>query len=520
LFIKEAELFNFSKEDSHKGDVTIMLWQAQMYDGVLISASADGNVKLWMRDAQFHHKFVCCQTIVAHQGTILAVAASPQTSMLATSSTDRLIKIWSQRGGRDLLFYPFYECLQTLTEHISTRTLDVNSLGTWVATLSWKEGDELLLFAGDSEGSINIFTQSNEAGVPRFKLDRKSGLVHRLLISGMLIVPQENFMFTAGFDHYLKGLDATNGSEFVAIRNYNKVNFTALVWDNAHKELIAGDEIGFLGIWNAYQERPIYWGCPLDTSQKILKLEVDESGGQILILTQLMVHVMKINRGQRSHDITGHSGPVLAISVQAASQVHRFYSNEKPRFFTASLDNTIRVWDYSDLSTIAVLEAPDHTEITSMCFLPVSNLIATGHDTGDVMLWNPELKVSVTLDAPDKHNNTVTCVIGALYNDTEYLITVGYDAKICIWEVIEKAVAMRQAAAGSSGITVFPTLRTTLLTTAHKTYVSEFGEELLTVAFHDLGRKSSLITAGNSGEVQVWDMQTFEFTGSMTVRTT
>lgn len=50
----------------------------------------------------------------------------------------------------------------------------------------------------------------------------------------VLIVVQANFVFTISNDQHLKGFDATNGTEFFAIRNPNKCIYTSIFWDSAY----------------------------------------------------------------------------------------------------------------------------------------------------------------------------------------------------------------------------------------------------------------------------------------------
>ena len=73
----------------------------------------------------------------------------------------------------------------------------------------------------------------------------------------MVIVVQANFIFTMSFDQYLKGFDATNGTEFFQIKNPNKCIYSTLYWDTVYQELFIADEKGFLTVLNVYMEKPL-----------------------------------------------------------------------------------------------------------------------------------------------------------------------------------------------------------------------------------------------------------------------
>lgn len=495
---------NFSAENSHKGDITSLLYDDRLYEGIIVSGSADSKIKIWIKNMQGKsRKYLCRQTLIDHSGTILAMAISGQANVIASSSTDSTIKIWQPQMGREYLLYPFYVCTQTLTEHINVKTHDLLSKGLWVSALVWKEGDDIRLLAGDSKGTISIYKmEENWKDYVRFNLDKTGGEFHNLIISQLLLVPQENFLFSISFDQYFKGLDATNGSEFVTVRNLNRCYFTALVWDYSAHELIIGDEKGFVGVWNVYHERPLFWGQLFKDSSKIISMALREGKKELIITTETVVQVFSLKRGQSSHDIQGHEGPIISIHAQEVHQIHRLHSNNKPRFITSSVDNTIKVWDLSDLSITTSMSAPARSEISCMCFLTMSSLIATGHENGFIMLWNPEIHESVRLkcDQEYAHSNTVTAVAQAFFENTEYLVSVGYDARVCIWEVTEKKSAFNQAVDGSAGITVSPSLRNHV-----QTYPNTSGNEFLCVIYDP--KTKNIIVGSNNGSIRLIHFQ-------------
>jgi WD40 repeat protein len=64
---------------------------------------------------------------------------------------------------------------------------------------------------------------------------------------------------------------------------------------------------------------------------------------------------------------------------------------------SASLDNTIRVWEPKDMSCNFVLDNTSNNEISSFHFLVNANLIVSGHENGEIKLWNIELGSSIIL---------------------------------------------------------------------------------------------------------------------------
>jgi WD40 repeat protein len=117
------------------------------------------------------------------------------------------------------------------------------------------------------------------------------------------------------------------------------------------------------------------------------------------------------------------------------------------RLISASLDNTIRTWDPKDMSCLSTLENNDPSEIAAIHYLKNANLLVTGHDNGDVKLWNADLGSYLVVDQTNpamRHLNMVCCLASHTFNTgqggetNEFLFSAGYDGKVNVWEIFEK----------------------------------------------------------------------------------
>lgn len=135
---------------------------------------------------------------------------------------------------------------------------------------------------------------------------------------------------------------------------------------------------------------------------KINKIEIidDRLDRKCLIVhTDSGVKSYRIRKGLKKHDIVGHSGPILKIIALEPSKLERL--NEKipdtAKIITASLDNTILLWDYEKMEVISRMEAPKNSELSCITFLFKCCLVASGHEDGSIRLWNMEINSSVLL---------------------------------------------------------------------------------------------------------------------------
>jgi len=110
------------------------------------------------------------------------------------------------------------------------------------------------------------------------------------------------------------------------------------------------------------------------------------------------------------------------------------------------------------MALVTVMESPEYSEISCMTFLINCCLVATGHEDGAIRLWNLEINSSVTLkcDEKNKHQNSISCILGIYHNDSEFLVCGSYDGKVSIWEISEKRSTSQNSMLSS---TIFPQLK-------------------------------------------------------------
>ena len=110
--------------------------------------------------------------------------------------------------------YPWFVPLQIVKDFTSINVSSIDNT-VWVSCFDVKEGENLGIWAADSEGSMLIFSSpDNYNHECIFELAKKTPSIHRIGIIQVLLVVQANFVFTISYDQSLKGFEATNGSEF------------------------------------------------------------------------------------------------------------------------------------------------------------------------------------------------------------------------------------------------------------------------------------------------------------------
>ena len=108
------------------------------------------------------------------------------------------------------------------------------------------------------------------------------------------------------------------------------------------------------------------------------------------------------------------------------------------------------------MNTIVVMEAPENSELSCMTYLMNCGLVATGHEDGNIRLWNLEISSHVTLkcgDEKQRHTNSISCLQGILWKGSEFLLAGSYDGKVSLWEISERRSNNQNSMLNSS---IFP----------------------------------------------------------------
>ena len=187
----------------------------------------------------------------------------------------------------------------------------------------------------------------------------------------------------------------------------------------------------------------------------------DPKFGVLLVHTDYGITSYNIKKGVKTTEMEGHTEPILKIIVLEPSKMLRSEEEkvpDSPKVITCSLDNTILLWDFEKMEIITKMEAPEHSELSCMTFLYNCCLVATGHEDGAIRLWNMEINSSVLLKCNEsqKHKNTISCIHGTVWKDSEFLLCGSYDGKISVWEISEKKAS---GGGNQHSSTIYPQLR-------------------------------------------------------------
>lgn len=411
----------------HSGTVLCMDFSATLgKSGLLFTGAADRCIKVWdlseatpAHGGHHNNAGACVQTIHAHGGSVVCLRSMPhQHGGLVSCSPDQTVKTWFPAEGRALLVHPWFVPGQTITF----------ASGTWPTMLCIRDGASCTLFVGDSTGCLSLYTAGGKAsedddsdGQRRrslllspepvasslegntsdqlFQLKRSHAHFHSLGILQLQLIEDHCFVVSLGFDHKAHVVDAISGALSSTIVNTNGTRFTSCAWDARGQLLLLGDAVGCLHLWNVFHDKLEAKRQLFPATFPILSMSVlpSTSGADLLLMG--VANAMKqwrVNRDVGYAQCMGHTDAIVSIVVMhhEDEQLFQPQSNDDEqdttttsRFFSASLDNTLRCWDSYTMKASFGFEERE-AEVTCLIAAKTYSKLITGHENGAIKAWS------------------------------------------------------------------------------------------------------------------------------------
>lgn len=409
-----------------------------------------------------------------HQGSVNAVAVSPNGNLIASGSSDNTVKLWSAVTGA---------LIRTLEGHTNTvRSVTFSPNGQFLVSGSAdgtvrcrrvSDGAVLRIFTGHGDVySVSVAPNNNliaaTAGNQVYLWRLSDGALVRIFYGATSTIYSVNFspngelLVAGGNDRSVRVWRVSNGSLIRTLTGHtsaiNAVAFspdgtviasgsgdrTIRIWNadsgalvrslSAHTSivrtlcfaangtlLVSGSDDRSIRIWRVSD------GAALSTAQghtdSVLGVAASLSGQWLASASRdRTVRLWRINDGAQIARITGHTDAVQTVA----------FSPDGALVASAGSDQTIRVRRVSDGELVAVLTG--HTGIVwGLAFSPDGSLLASASNDRTVRLWN--VSTWQTLRTLSGHTDIVYAV--SFSPDGTLLATGSRDRTIRIWNVAD-----------------------------------------------------------------------------------
>jgi WD40 repeat protein len=481
---------------AHAGAVTSL---AIGGSGQILSASADGSVKLWQTPTE--------SKLLAHPGQVTSAVLSPDGSRLVTGCSDKQVRLWNLGNGQ--VERPFggpslgvlCVAMNAAGNRIAAGSAD-KTLFVWDAATAKEikkftltaavnsvafSTDGKFLAGGLADNSIHLFDLTLGKEVKNFT--GHSGSVNALIFTN-----KGDQLVSASADKTVQVWNVADGKAKIKLEHGAAVQALALGKDGTH--IASGGADKTVKVWT------LAGHATITTPADVRSLCFSPDASRLL--------VGGADNKARVYGVDGqlveffaHEGPVQAVA---------FHGDGK-RVFTASADKTARMWPLS-----IVWQARHAGPVRQAVFNGRFDRVVSCGDDKTVKVWNAaDGKLVQSFDA---HEGPVTGV--AVNADATRLVSCGADKTVKIFTLAakeEKPVVLTLPAAASS-VTLSPngqriavavagekTSRVHVFDAANGKELHVFAEhagEIPTLSF--LADNRTLVSAGADKVVRLSDM--------------
>ncbi|MDB9376245.1 eIF2A-related protein [Nodularia sphaerocarpa] len=349
-------------------------------DGKIIATSSrDKTVKLWSLDGKQ------ITTLKGHTALVHSVSFSPDQKIIATASWDNTVKFWTTSG----------KLITTLDAHQNS-----------VYSVSFSPNNQTVATA-DNGGNIILWTREGKA-IKHFK-------AHNQAIYCVSFSPDGQQIATASADGTAKlwKLDELDdGKELQKFRGHKGWVWSVSFSPNGQQIATASAD-GTAKLWKLDgQEIKSLYGH----KDSVTSVSFSRDGEMIATTSTDKTVILWNKNGEKLQTLTGHQNWVWRASSSPDSQI----------IATASKDKSVKLWQIQGKKLQVI---PAHQgAIYSIASSPDGKQIATASWDKTVKFWTPSGKLISVLP---KHNSAVTDV--SFSPDGQQITTVTTDGTVTIW---------------------------------------------------------------------------------------
>jgi WD40 repeat protein len=371
----------------HEGSVQAI---ALSPDGrYLATASQDYPVRVWEMTGGREVARLEHERVVTAVNIDMGVAFSPDGQYLATASGDHTARVWEATSGREVIrlthqdlvwavaFSPDGQYLATASQDCTARVWAVTS-GHEVTRLPHEREVRVVAFSPD--GQYLATASSSIARVWEATRGREVGrLLHDDLVKAVVFSPDGTYLVSASSDHTARVWEPSGYREVARITHPGKVNAAAFSPDGAYLATAS------TGLWFPQDSVAQLWESA--TGQELGCME--------------------------------HEGRIFAA----------VFSPDGQYLATASGDYTARVWEVASSREVRRLLHDDL--VWAVTFSPDGSYLATASMDGMARVWEVASGREI---ARLSHGRNVVAV--AFSSDGRFMATASSDSTARVWETI------------------------------------------------------------------------------------
>ncbi|KAE9402765.1 WD40 repeat-like protein [Gymnopus androsaceus JB14] len=331
-----------------------------------------------------------CEVMLRFPARILCVSFSPDGTQIVSSSTDKVVCIWSTTTGQEI--------------H------RLEGLSHWMRSVTFSP-DGKKLVSGSDDKTVCIWNPATGQ-----KIQRMEG--HADEVDCVAFSPDGKQVASGSNDKTVCIWNVATGEQVQKLEGHSHWVCCVAFSPNG-KQVVSGSNDETVNIWNAATGQLIKKIITHSGSVNALAFSLD---GQKLVSgsDDNIVHFWNAINGQKIHKLEGHSGSVRSVAFSPDSQ----------KVVSGSTDGAVYIWDVNTGKHTHELEGHSGW-VSTVAFAPDGKQVVSGSDDKTVRIWN-----IASGKQPQKamgHSHWVQSV--AFSPDGKQIVSGSIDRSIGIWNV-------------------------------------------------------------------------------------
>ena len=460
-------LLKSPEKNKHDGSVNALLSLKIENIPKLISAGTDGTIKLWGGEPELREKdqIHYIDTLYKDRSTIIEVAYCLKRNLIIAAFSDIIIKILQIENIIDSKKNHITKLtLLSVVDKFNVKINPNKDKQYLITSLSLKEIDIIELYVSDNKGRVmtyhyiddNYLKYQNSGKINSenkkfvknsFNYIEKVNLHKTFGVIKVIHSNYDNVIYTCGYDNHIICYNTKNQQKIFDILSSNtKTHMTSMIFSYLTKELIVGDDYGNVTFIDIFTKSEFKYKPMQGKINSIQQIRIFNNQEHIFFMTEDFASIFKIIRKTKVAITKHHDAEIMKIFV-AEPVLYEGSIIEDSKVISIGYDNKIKVWDFLTMECINQINGPEipkiTVEISSVCYLKDSELIAIGTEIGHIFFYdlNKSEYLPITYEEKYRHKGAVTDIISFMKKEKdenikiENMLSCSTDGLILFWEI-------------------------------------------------------------------------------------